>query len=294
MSFGDGKFRYEVVEGWFRPLKSWKVGQIAAVACDSKDRVFLYCRSDHPLLLLSKDGELIAEWGQEILKDAHGLWIDENDFVYCTDRKSHCVFVFDRSGKLIRTFGRPGIPGEEGAPFNEPTDCVTVPPADGWKSPSLLFVADGYRNSRIHKFLLEGQHLQSWGAPGTGPGEFHLPHSVRVDPFSRVWVCDRENNRIQIFDTNGKFLEERKGLHKPCCLYIDGKEGVVYVAELERRVSVWTLDGQLITHWGGGKPSEKPGEFLGGPHGIWVDSEGSLYVSEVLTDERIQKFVRVG
>lgn len=132
----------------------------------------------------------------------------------------------------------------------------------------------------------------SWGESGDGPGQFKIPHCVRVDRYDRVWVCDRENNRIQIFDLGGKFLTERTGLQRPATIFFDPNEDVVYIAELDYQVSIYTLDGELLKQWGGGKSSDKPGEFLGCPHGIWMDSKGALYVSEIGVDGRLQKFVR--
>ncbi len=294
MTVGEGKFRYEVCAKWLRPPADWKLGVIPAVACDSSDRVYLYCRGDHPLVVFSPEGDFIKEWGKGILNSAHGLWIDDRNFIYCTDHTSHSVFVFNSSGELVRTFGTPNEPGAPNNPFNQPTDSTTLTPRVDSSAESLVFVSDGYGNRRVHKFSQSGRLLRSWGTEGSGPGQFRLPHCVRVDRFQRVWVCDRENDRIQIFDIDGDYLEERKGLKRPCSLFIDPKTDVVYVAELERRVSIWTLDGALITHWGGGKISDRPGEFVGGPHGIWVDSQGNLYVTEVFAEERVQKFVPVG
>lgn len=295
MALGEGRYTYEVAVGWFKPPKGWTFGEIAAVACDRLGRIFAYSRSDHPLVILDPEGNFLEEWGKGILKDAHGIWIDPAGNVYCTDRNSHGVFQFTPQGKLVRTLGTPGKPAtQSGKPFNKPTDAVTVPPADERNPISAILVSDGYGNDRIHKFTPEGQLIKSWGQRGSGRGDFHLPHCVRVDRYQRVWVCDRENRRIQIFDLDGNYLTEWRGLLRPNALFFDPHDDVVYVAELEHRVSIWTLDGELITCLGGGKPSEKPREFLGGPHGIWVDEQGNLYVSEVLVNERLQKFVRVG
>ncbi len=292
--FGEGRFAFEVVPNWFKPPKGWVFGWIAAVACDARGRVFVYSRSEHPLVILDHDGNFLEEWGKEMLKDAHGLWIDAAGNVYCTERNRHCVFKFSPHGELLITLGTPDKPAEkDGEPFNKPTDAVTVGASDGSSPVQALFVSDGYGNARIHQFTPDGKLVKSWGRRGEGPGEFNLPHCVRVDRYQRIWVCDRENRRIQIFDMDGNYLTEWRGLLRPNALFFDPKDDVVYVAELEHRVSIWTLEGELIAQWGGGKPSEKPGEFLGGPHGIWVDERGDLYVSEVLVDGRIQKFVRV-
>ena len=155
-----------------------------------------------------------------------------------------------------------------------------------------LYVSDGYGNARVHKYSPDGQLLLSWGEHGSGPGQFDVSHCVRVDRTNRVWVCDRENNRIQIFGSDGQFLQEWTGLSHPDALCFDPYDDVLYIAHLTQQVSIYTLDGERIAAWGGGRESNVPGEFRGGPHGIWVDSHRDLYVSEVQTDGRLQKYIR--
>ena len=179
---------------------------------------------------------------------------------------------------------RPG--GAPGEPFRLPTDLAVASNGD-------LFISDGYDNARVHKYSAAGEHILSWGDWGEGPSQFTLSHCVRLDKDDRVWVCDRTNDRIQLFDTDGNFLEERTGLLKPDTIYFDPDGEVVYAAELEQRVSVWTLDGELLSHWGGAQPSDKPGEFKACPHGIWADSHGDLYVGQVQVDDGLQKFRRL-
>lgn len=286
MAFGSGDYTYEVAEGWGQLPPGWTWGWIPAVACDSQDRVYVYSRSEHPLVLFDRDGTFLDSWGEGILQDAHGIYIDEEDNVYCTERDTHCVFKFNATGELVMTLGTPGVPGEhDGDPFRKPTDLAIA-------SSGELFVSDGYGNARVHKFSPEGEPLLSWGEYGDGPGQFALSHCVRVDKQDRVWVCDRENDRIQIFDTDGNFLTEWTGLLRPDTIYFDPNDDVVYVAELTHQVSIYTFDGDLITQWGGAKKSEKPGEFLACPHGIWADSRGDLYVGQVQADGQLQKFVR--
>jgi sugar lactone lactonase YvrE len=283
---GSGKYTYKVAEGWGKLPKGWQWGWIVALACDSQDRVFVYSRSEHPLVIFDREGNFLASWGKDILKDAHGIFIDADDNVYCVDRNTHCLRKFNRYGELVMTLGTPGQPApKEGMPFNRPTDVAVAPTRE-------LFVSDGYGNSRIHKFSPDGELIKSWGESGSGNGQFALPHCVRVDKYGRVWVCDRENNRIQIFDADGNFLEQWTGLLRPNTIYLDVQEDIVYVAELEHRVSIWTLDGELIAKFGCGKKSDKPCVFLGGPHGIWMDSHGDLYVGEVFVEGRFQKFIR--
>jgi streptogramin lyase len=256
------------------------------VACDSQDRVFVYSRSEHPLLVFDREGRFLEEWGAGVLEDAHGIFIDDQDNVFCTERNTHCMHKFDRNGKLVLTIGTPGRPGaRDGDPFNLPTDV-------GVASTGELFISDGYGNARVHKYSPDGELIMSWGEWGTGPGQFNLSHAVRVDSQDRVWVCDRTNDRIQIFDTEGRFLTEWAGITKPDTLHFDPAGDVLYLAGLEQEVSVYSMDGELLTSWGGGRPSSKPGEFLACPHGIWSDSRGDLYVGQVQVDGQLQKFIR--
>ncbi len=283
MRFGSDDFSYSVVKGWGRLPQGWRFGWMPGVAVDSRDRVYVYSRSEHPLVVFSREGDFVASWGEDVLEDAHGIFIDGEDNVYCVDRETHCVRRFEPDGSLSMTLGTPGLEGAKGEPFQLPTDLAID--ADGF-----LYVTDGYGNFRVHKFTAEGQLLKSWGREGSGPGEFQLPHGIRVDPKGRLLVADRTNNRIQLFDTEGTYLDEWTGLHHPDSIHIS--EGVVYVAELDQRVSIWTLDGRKLTEWGGGEHSSTPGEFAGAPHGICTDSRGDLYVGQVHMDGGLQKFTR--
>lgn len=288
MALGSDKYTYEVAQDWGRLPTGWSYGTISAVACDSRDRVYVYSRSEHPLVVFDRDGNFLASWGEGVLEDSHGIYIDDHDNIYCTEWNSHCVRKFNQHGELVLTLGTSHQPAaKEGAPFNQPTDVAVAASGE-------MFVSDGYGNRRVHKFSPEGELLMSWGEQGQGPGQFALPHCVRVDRYNRVWVCDRENNRIQIFDTDGNFLTQWTDLLMPASIYFHPTEDVVYIAEFTQRVSIYTLTGELITQWGGAHPSEKPGEFVDGVHGIWADSRGDVYVAEVLTAARLQKFIRLG
>lgn len=287
MTFGSGKYTYEVQPGWGKLPSGWEWGWIPAVACDSQDNVYVYSRSEHPLVIFDREGNFLDSWGEDVLKDAHGIFIDQEDNVWCTERETHCVRKFNKNGELVLTIGTPGVQGaNDGDPFRLPTDLAIT--SDG-----TLFITDGYGNARVHKYTQDGQLLKSWGTWGEGPGQFQLSHCVRADKQDRLWVCDRTNNRIQIFDTDGNFLTQWTGLYHPDTIHFDPNDDVIYIAELDQQVSIYDLDGQLLSQWGGRVKSEKPGEFIACPHGIWTDSRGDLYVGEVQADARLQKFVRV-
>lgn len=178
-----------------------------------------------------------------------------------------------------------------GGPFNRVTNaCLS--------STQELYVADGYGNARVHKFTSALEYEFSWGEPGTGPGEFRLPHAIVVDTNDRVLVADRENARIQVFTSSGEYITEWNNVIRPDDLFIDiDAEGILYVAELGQiagrspdveilphmphaRVSLLDLDGNIIHRFGGADPV-KPRSFFA-PHWIWADSIGNLDVAEVV------------
>ena len=286
MSFGNGAYTYEVQENWWKLPEEWSFGWITGVACDSQDRVYVYSRSEHPLVVFDRDGTFVKTIGDGILKNAHGIYIDGEDNIFLVDWLDHCVRKFDAEGNQVLVIGTPGVPSEnDGDPFRKPTEAVVAPNGD-------IYVSDGYDNARVHRYDAEGNHIHSWGSWGDGPSQFALSHCVRIDRHDRLWVCDRENQRIQLFDLEGEFIEERHVPGKPDTVYFDPVEDIAYVAELEQQVGIYTLDGDLVSSWGGGRRSDRPGEFTGCPHGIWMDSHGDLYVGEVQADARLQKFVR--
>lgn len=284
MIFGQGTHQYKVHENWWSLPEGWEFGWVPAVAVDSQDRVYVYSRSEHPMVVFDRDGNFLTSWGDDILKDAHGIYIDENDHIYCTERETHVVQKFTTDGELLMTLGTMDEPGAEGEPFNLPTDFALGPDGE-------MYVSDGYGNSRIHKYSPDGELIKSWGQPGTGPGEFDLPHCVRVDPRNRLMVADRENNRIQFFTLDGEYIEEWGDLLQPDTIYID-EDDLVYIAELGQRISIMTLDGEVVSQWGSEPGSDIPGEFMACPHGIWLDSHGDIYVGEVQADARLQKYIR--
>ncbi|RKU20091.1 hypothetical protein C6501_00440 [Candidatus Poribacteria bacterium] len=284
MIFGQGTHQYTVQKDWWTLPDGYEFGWIPAVAVDSQDRVYVYSRSEHPMIVFDRDGNFLTSWGDDILKDAHGIFIDTEDNIYCVERETHVMHKFTTEGALLMTLGTMDKPGAEGEPFNLPTDFALGPDGE-------MFISDGYGNARIHKYSPDGELIKSWGKPGTGPGEFDLPHCVRVDPRNRVMVADRSNNRIQFFTLDGEYIEEWGDLLQPDTIFID-EDDLVYIAELDQRVTIMTLDGEVVSQWGSERGSTVPGEFLACPHGIWVDSHGDIYVGEVQADARLQKYIR--
>ncbi|MBN1685841.1 MAG: 6-bladed beta-propeller, partial [Spirochaetales bacterium] len=210
--------------------------------------------------------------------------------VWVIDSQTHTVEKFTPDGKMLVRLGTRdwAAPLLRRAPFNMPTGLAVGP--DG-----SLFISDGYANYLVHKFTKEGELLKTWGGPGTGPGEFALPHNIAVDRHGMVYVCDRENRRVQIFDSEGAYLTEWAGLNNPADISIDWSTDVAYVAEIggpyQPKVSIRDLKGKEISSWEG-RESEGKG-LLEVAHGIGVDSRGNIYVCEINKTPRIQKFARI-
>jgi DNA-binding beta-propeller fold protein YncE len=286
MIFGSGNFHYRVVEGWGQGADGRAFGGvIPSVAVDSQDRVYLARRTPAAILVYDRDGRFLSEWGANILHSPHSVWISAQDELYIADMEDHTVRRFTTSGQLLQTWGTNGQPGAPGMPFNKPTWAVATPTGE-------LFVSDGYGQFRIHRFGADGALLRSWGEQGPGPGQFGLPHGIRIDSRGRVLLMDREpNHRIQLFDMDGEFLSEWPGLAGPNDGFIDADDHIL-VAESGYRISVLNLDGELLARWG--EQGDTPGQFANAPHGIWADSHGDLYVTEVpYLPDRVQKFARL-
>ena len=295
--------RYGVVEGWEQLPRGWEHRDVAGVAVDGEDRVFLICRGDHPIIVYDQKGKFLSSWGEgDFTYRTHGITIGPDGTVYCSDDGNHTVRQFTPTGKLLMTMGTLNTPSDTGydghdsinipraaGPFNRPTNLAIGPTGD-------LYVSDGYGNCRVHQFSATGTLKRSWGVAGKGPGQFHLPHGIAVAADGRVLVCDRENDRIQIFSPDGEYLAEWTDTQRPTHLVFDG-QGRAYVSELwwhtgqtsQRhgpiaeprygRVSVFDREGRLLVRWGTPEAAA-PGSFAA-PHGIAVDSRGDIYVAEV-------------
>jgi DNA-binding beta-propeller fold protein YncE len=300
---GSNALRYEVAEGWEQLPAGYEHRDVAGVAVDSEDRVYLICRGDHPIIIYDRNGKFLGSWGEgDFTYRTHGITVGPDEMVYCTDDGNHTVRKFTPHGKLLMTLGTMNKPADTGydgkdyvtitrpaGAFNRPTNLAVGPKGD-------LYVSDGYGNCRVHQFAPNGELRRSWGVPGTGPGQFYLPHGIATAADGRVFVCDRENDRIQIFSPDGEYLTEWTDTQRPTHLVFDA-QGRAYVSELwwhkgnssprrgqvkeplYGRVSVFDRDGRLLTRWG--SPDAPASGSFAAPHGIAVDSRGDIYVAEV-------------
>jgi sugar lactone lactonase YvrE len=284
MALGARSYTYKVVDGWGRGPGCPTLGLISAVGIDSHDQVYLFNRLPQPaVLVFDREGRFLHSWGEGLFTTPHGLWISPDDRVFLADCGDHTIRVCTTDGQVQQTLGTAGHAGAPDTPFNQPTWAKRSPSGE-------TYVSDGYGQYRVHRFAADGKLLKSWGEKGDRPGQFALPHSVVVDRHGRVLVADRENHRVQIFDAEGKFLEQWTDLLQPMDLFIDADD-TVFVAEAQQRVSVYSLDGELLSRWG--EKGSAPGQFSDSPHGLCVDSRGDLYVCEVISQGRLQKFALV-
>jgi streptogramin lyase len=287
---GQGEYRYRATESWAKLPEGWKFGDVAAVGIDRHDNVYAFNRSEHPMVVFDRAGNFLRSWGEGIFTHPHGVGMGPDDTIYCTDDFDHTVRRCTLDGKVLLTLGIPNRPAPfmSGRPFNRCTHTALSPRGD-------IYVSDGYSNGAIHKFDPSGRHLMSWGRSGMGPGEFNLPHNVVTDEDGWVYVADRENHRIQVFDGNGRFECQWGNMHRPNGMHMPrGKCPICYVAEigpyfnfnrgapnLGPRVSIFDHKGNLLARLGEDPTAgNMPGKFLG-PHSITADSQGDLYVGEV-------------
>jgi hypothetical protein len=282
--------RFTVVEGWGTLPDGWSFVEATSVAVDRNDRVYVFNRGPHPVIVFDRDGTFVTSWGEGRFTRAHGITSGPDDTLWLTDDGDHTVRQFTAEGKLLLTIGEGGRPADphSGKPFNRPTHVALCPRSGD------VYVSDGYGNSRVHKFDPRGRHLLSWGEPGTDPGCFNVPHNIATDAEGLVYVADRENHRVQVFDAKGRYQAQLNNLHRPCGLFADRRNGGrLYIGELPTqlavnaevpcigaRVSIVSLEGDLLGRVGDRFAGERPGQFIA-PHGVTIDSRGDLYVAEV-------------
>ncbi len=295
---------YQVIHGWPELPTGEILGEATGVGVDSHGDVLVFHRAGRtwtqpfptetiarPTVWVfdGKTGHLLRSWGAGMFVMPHGLTVDHDDNVWLTDVGLHQVFKFSAAGRLLLKLGEARTPGADAVHFNLPTDVAVM--RDG-----SFFVSDGYENTRVVKFAADGTVLLTWGTPGTGPGQFNLPHGIAADA-SGVFVADRSNSRVQVFDNSGRFLAEWRGpdLGRPYAVAL-GADGKVYIAdggdqptEPPDRAGVVVVDrdGRVLTRFG--RFGNYDGQFRLA-HDIAVGADGAVYVVDAW-GQRVQKFV---
>jgi len=296
---GSGAYRYRVEVGWGVLPEGIVMGEVGGVGVDRADRVYVFNRGPHPMLVFDRTGAFLTSWGEGIFTRPHGVHIASDDTLWLTDDGDHTVRHCSLEGEVLLEIGTPGCPAPymSGAPFHRCTHTCLGPDGD-------LYVSDGYGNARIHHFSADGRLLGGFGESGIGPGQFNCPHNIACDADGWLYVADRENHRIQVFDARGVYETEWRGVHRPSALCASpGRAPVCFVGEigpvfefnrdapnLGPRLSVFSAAGELLARLAA-EPSSgtAPGQFLS-PHGIALDSHGDLYVGEVAETAWPQRF----
>lgn len=285
-----------------RPAELGPAAAVPGVAVDRQDRVWCLQRSPVPVQVYSPEGELLNSWGQGEFRGVHSVRFDSQGNVWITDYVAHVVKKFTPEGKLLLVLGTPGAAGEDGAHFNAPTDVAITPKGD-------VFITDGYGNRRVVHFDSRGKFVKAWGEYGGGPGQFCLPHQIVVDSRGVLYVADRNSGRIQLFDQEGKYLDQWSGIIMPWGLWISPKDEIwvcgsspqpwykdgSYPPPKDQVFMRFSTDGRVRQVWTvpvGQDGQEKPGE-CNWLHAVAADSQGNLYAGDIM-GKRIQKLVRQG
>jgi sugar lactone lactonase YvrE len=298
---------YRTIENWAKLPDGRAWGSTSAVDIDRDGKsiwVGERCganscegKTDDPILHFDASGKLIKSFGSGMILFAHGIAVDKDDNVWITDAhakdgKGFQVIKFSPQGKVLMTLGKAGGGGEAPESFFEPNDVVIAPNGD-------IFISQqhtvGMGTPLIMKFNKDGKFLKMWGKRGSGPGEFETPHALAFDSKGRLFVGDRSNNRIQIFDQNGKFLDQWKQFSRPSGIYID-KNDVIYVTDSEstpkegygynpgwkRGIRIGSAKDGTVTAFIP-DPLVPKGDLPGTSisEGVAVDADGVIYGAEV-------------
>ena len=274
-----GDLRFDVHDSWGSLREGWSPGVVTGVVVDSQERVYV-CQQqqDPPVLVFDRDGRFLGSWGSGYIVEPHTMYIGPDDVIYLADRGDHVALKLSVEGEVLLEIGNRGQPSDTGCfedegvvpraggPFNRPTRLSPSPSGD-------LYASDGYRNCRVHRFSADGRLIASWGRPGgDGPGAFFSPHSLWVSDDGLVYVCDRKNNRIQIFDLDGEFVSQWSNVQLPTDLHI-GRDGHYYLAERESNEAAQNLltvrdeSSNILASWTTPRS-----------HQIWPDARGDIYL----------------
>jgi len=294
---------YRPVANWAQLPSGMKWGGVISIEPDARGNVWVFHRGDTPIVHFDRSGKYLSGFGAGTFVQPHGMTVDRDGNVWVTDaqnkdNKGQQVFKFSPEGKLLMTLGKAGVVGEGPDTFSGPSDVVIAPNGD-------IFVADGHvamSNGRIVKFSKDGKFIKAWGKLGSGPGEFNVPHSIAMDSRGRIFVADRSNNRLQIFDQNGAFLDQWKQFGRPSGVYID-RNDTIYVADSQSNASQnpgftrgirigSAKDGKVAAFIPDTTPDADKNNNAG-PEGIAGDTSGNVYVGDV-SKMALEKFARAG
>lgn len=306
----DPTTKYELLKNWLDLPKDLKLGNPTGISIDTNQNIVVFHRADREwslsgtmpdssiknktILIINKDnGKLISSWGDNLFIMPHGLKVDNENNIWVTDVGLNQVFKFSHDGKLLMKLGEAKVAGNDSLHFNKPTDIAIT--KDG-----SFYVSDGYGNSRVIKFSATGKHLFQWGKKGDSKSEFNIPHGIALDENENVYVADRENNRVQVFDPNGKFIKQfiDNSFGTICAVAFDKMKLKLFAADdftflkLKHRgsdVFIFDKTGIVQTRFG------RSGSYKGNTswyHALTIDKDESIYVGDILGNT-IQKFRKI-
>lgn len=306
----DSSTKYELVKGWPQLANDIKLGNPTGLGIDTNQNIVVFHRADRKwplignmpdsyiksktiLIIDNRTGKIIDSWGDNMFIMPHGLTVDLENNIWVTDVGLHQIFKFSHKGKLLMKLGEAKVSGDDSIHFNQPTDIAVT--KDG-----SLYVSDGYRNSRIKKYSANGKYLFEWGRKGSEPGEFKIPHGIALDRNENVYVADRENSRIQIFDSFGRFLTEwtDHSFGSICSVSFDKKKQKLFVVDdftflkIKHRgsdVLIFDTSGNVQTRFG---RSDLNNTSVCWYHDLAIDDEENIYIGDILGNS-IQKFIKV-
>jgi len=293
---------YKVALGWPQLPANITLGGVISVEPDAKGDIWVLHRNQPPILEFNQAGGLIKSFGTVMFVQPHGMTIDRDGNIWVTDSqtkdgKGGQVFKFSPEGKVLMTLGKAGVAEETSESFAGPSDVVVAPNGD-------IFVTDGHvanANGRVVKFSKDGKFIKSWGSThGSGPGEMNQPHSIAMDSRGRLFVADRSNSRIDIFDQDGKLLDTWKQFGRPSGVFID-KNDIIYVVDSQsnatqnpgftRGIRIGSAKDGKVTAFIPDTLPDPDKNNNAGAEGIGADASGNVYAGEVTT-MTLKKYVR--
>lgn len=296
VTLGSGPDRYRLLNDWAKLPADTSFTDVAALEVLPDDRVVIFGRGPFPVVILDRDGNVLDRWGAGMFGRPHGIHHGHDGYLYCVDDGDHTVRKCTLDGTVVMTLGIAHAPSPymSGRPFARPTDTALSPSGE-------IYVTDGYLNAHVHKFAPDGRHLLTWGGSGIGPGEFNIPHNIVCDADGWVYVADRENHRVQVFDAGGRYETQWTFLHRPTAFrrsrgggFLVGELGpsmphIRYAPNLGPRVRLLSASGKVTANLGDKLAADAADRFIA-PHAIGMDSHGDIYVGEVATSYWSQIF----
>jgi peptidylamidoglycolate lyase len=310
---GEGRdtvTKYEVVKNWPQLSANFHLGNPTGIGIDTNQNIVVFQRAyrkwplfgslpesfitDNTILMLDREtGRIIESWGANLFIMPHGLRVDNKNNIWVTDVGLNQVFKFSHDGKLLMKLGEAKVPGNDAGHFNQPTDVAV-------ESDGKFYVSDGYGNSRIVKFSPSGKYLFEWGTKGNKDGEFNIPHGITIDENGNVYIADRENNRIQVFDSSGKFLKkwDDNSFGNICAVSFNNTKSKLFAVDdfsflkIKHRgsdVFIFDTSGNIESRFGRSGSYDGP---VGWFHDMAIDDEENIYIGDILNN-KILKFKKV-